>query len=261
MDYLNWELSILSRAVAHKNLSTAAQHIHISQPQLSRIIAKLEHSFEMTLLDRDAKRKSGWTPSAFDLANLYSKTFKQFQKSVDVLSRSGYPDHIAIGVLEGLAPLGVKLARHCFEKLKFQAVELDVYDQNDIENSFLRGDLQVILSSRTPGLKKYKFMEHLGYQSLTKVKSSDPFAVMSPFEFATSLHGVKKKKSASQLTFVSNSLALRRFWLDNHGGNGLVPSELYRRKKETENELEVLLIAEETLSPKLWEHLVTFPQG
>ena len=42
MDHLHWPLSVLSKAIHHKNLSAAADHIGLSQPQLSRLIAQLE---------------------------------------------------------------------------------------------------------------------------------------------------------------------------------------------------------------------------
>ena len=257
MDYLNWELSILSRAVAYKNLSSAVQHINISQPQLSRIIHKLEENFNVVLLDRDAKRKSSWTKAAFDLSNAYSKIFKQFQNEVNLLADESMPDHIAIGVLEGLSQIGMDLCHYCFEKHDFKTVELQIYDQDELEENFFKGELQMILSSRTIGKKKFKYVKHLGYQSLKIMKSSDPLKIMSPFEFHTNLHTEKDEKPRKQKkeykVFVSNSLAVRRQWLETYGGTGFVPSQLYKQKKSEEHELEVMLIGDDQLSPKLWE--------
>ena len=47
MDHLNWELSVLNRSVAYNNLSGASQHVGLSQPQLSRIVAKLEDRWNL----------------------------------------------------------------------------------------------------------------------------------------------------------------------------------------------------------------------
>jgi len=71
MEHFNWELSVLSRAVAYQNLSGASQHVGLSQPQLSRIIQKLEAQWSVVLLDRSAKRKACWTPAAYKLARVY----------------------------------------------------------------------------------------------------------------------------------------------------------------------------------------------
>ena len=61
MQQLYYELGVLAKAVNFKNLSAAALHVGLSQPQLSRIIAKIEEELKIVLLDRSAKRKSGWT--------------------------------------------------------------------------------------------------------------------------------------------------------------------------------------------------------
>ncbi|MHA0112066.1 LysR family transcriptional regulator, partial [Klebsiella pneumoniae] len=69
-----WDLSVLTRATQYANLSIAADHVGISQPQLSRIVAKLEDQLGLILLDRESRRKSAWTPAAHRLADIYSRT-------------------------------------------------------------------------------------------------------------------------------------------------------------------------------------------
>ena len=56
MEYLSWDLAILSRATHYPNLSIASTHVGLSQPQLSRIVAKLEEQYGVQLLDREARR-------------------------------------------------------------------------------------------------------------------------------------------------------------------------------------------------------------
>ncbi len=79
---LHWELSVLSRAVAYQNLSSAAMHIGTSQPQLSRIISKLERELKTVLLDRTSRRKSGWTLAALRLAELYMKSERRLEHDI-----------------------------------------------------------------------------------------------------------------------------------------------------------------------------------
>src|SRR5688500_1926000 len=107
MDYLSWDLAILSRAIAYPNLSGASSHVGLSQPQLSRIVAKLEEQLGLTLLDRETKRKSSWTPAAYRLSEIYTKTFHNFRSEVGKLSDGLEPEHIRVGTLEGLIPLAM----------------------------------------------------------------------------------------------------------------------------------------------------------
>ena len=50
------DLSLVSRAARFPNLSAAATRIGISQPQLSRVVSRLEKSTGITLLDRSSRR-------------------------------------------------------------------------------------------------------------------------------------------------------------------------------------------------------------
>src|SRR5690606_13535732 len=61
---LNWDLTVLSRAIQYNNLSGAAQHVGISQPQLSRIVSRLESELGVPLLNRETRRHSTWTAQA-----------------------------------------------------------------------------------------------------------------------------------------------------------------------------------------------------
>src|SRR5947209_3185861 len=68
---LNYPLSVLAKAVAYRNLSSASLHVGLSQPQLSRLISQIEKELGVELLDRKVKRKSSWTPQAMKLAELF----------------------------------------------------------------------------------------------------------------------------------------------------------------------------------------------
>jgi LysR family transcriptional regulator, transcriptional activator for aaeXAB operon len=75
---LHWPLSVLARAVHYKNLTSASSHVGLSQPQLSRLVSQLEKELNVTLLDRSARRKSGWTPAAHRVAQIYAISSKNY---------------------------------------------------------------------------------------------------------------------------------------------------------------------------------------
>jgi DNA-binding transcriptional LysR family regulator len=85
MERISHELSVLTRAVAYKNLSGASQHVGLSQPQLSRIVKKIEETFSIVLLDRGAKRNATWTPTAHRLADFYLKKMRVFERELETI--------------------------------------------------------------------------------------------------------------------------------------------------------------------------------
>src|SRR4051812_25745685 len=124
MDYLSWDLAILSRAIAYSNLSAASAHVGLSQPQLSRIVAKLEEQLGLTLLDRETRRKSSWTPAAYRLAEIYTKTFQGFRAEVSHLAGGLVPHELRIGSLDGLVDRAMAFARAILDKTKVMVVHL-----------------------------------------------------------------------------------------------------------------------------------------
>src|SRR5476649_2133312 len=115
MDYLSWDLSILSRATAYENLSRASAHVGLSQPQLSRIVAKLEESLGLTLLDRESRRKSSWTPAAYRLAEIYQGTVQAFNAEIATLATGLTPRELRIGTLEGLVPTAMAFVKQLLD--------------------------------------------------------------------------------------------------------------------------------------------------
>src|ERR1035437_5882703 len=109
MTSLSYALSLLSRAVAFRNLSSASLHVGLSQPQLSRLIAKLEAELGMELLDRKVKRKSNWTPQAIQLAELFTQNQRRLENSIRGLQTNQRARQIHIGTLEGLAEVAVSM--------------------------------------------------------------------------------------------------------------------------------------------------------
>lgn len=250
MEYLSWDLSILSRAVAYANLSNASAHVGLSQPQLSRIVAKLEDELGVVLLDRETRRKSSWTPTAYRLAEIYARTFSHFRAEVANLSQGLDPDHVRIGALEGLMPQALEFCHALLMRTKVMVVELDVLDQNFLEEKFTKNELDFIFSMREPGRKKFRYVKTLGFQTIDLIDKGEP-KVYSIFEYASTLHKGKPTKK----TFVSNSLSVRRDWFEKFGGSGSLPSTVRSKKSGKKTEVPALLIAHDALPPMVWHEV------
>ncbi len=247
MHAIHYELSILAKAIHHKNLSAAALHVGLSQPQLSRIIAKIEDELQVVLLDRSAKRKSGWTPLALEVAEIFEKSQRRLESELSTISNSEMVADLHIGTLEGLSSFAMKTAQVCFEKIGIKKISLDIYDLSELESHFLSGDLDLIFSSKTPGRQKYTHLAEIGYQRLEKVETKTTTGVMSTFEY-NRLH--EKAHLSYEHVLVSNSLMIRKEWLEKIGGTGHLPSEA--KKGKSKDQEPVLLIGSELISPQLW---------
>lgn len=248
MIQLHWELSVLSRAVAYGNLSGAVPHVGLSQPQLSRIVAKVEKELGLALLDRSARRKSAWTPAAYRLAEVYSSANRRLEGEIHKLVKVAEPSHLKIGTLEGLIPLALKISHHILKSSSVRLLELSVHDLNALEELFLAGELDLIFTAREPGRKKHKFRSVLGYQSLEHINSDSGAQVMSLFEY-----GSAKGLDVGKI-IVSNSLEVRKNWLLEYGGTGIVPSDV-QPKKTSADQHAVILLGSDQFSPALWEKI------
>lgn len=250
MHPIHYELSVLSKAIHHKNLSAAALHVGLSQPQLSRIIAKIEDELQVVLLDRSAKRKSGWTPIAIQISEIFEKSQTRLQSELKTVSNNQLVGELHIGTLEGLASFAMDMTRLCFESVEIKKITLDIYDLSELESHFLSGNLDLIFSSKTPGRQKYKHLLEIGYQRLDKVQNRDDMGVFSTFEYNRT---PEKERQAFKHILVSNSLMIRRDWMEKVGGTGLMPSEA--KKGKVKDQEPVLLIGSELLSPQLWSEI------
>lgn len=250
MQQLYYELSILVKAIHFKNLSAAAVHVGLSQPQLSRIVARVEEAFKVVLLDRSAKRKSSWTPIAFEMAGVFDRAARRLGTELQCLSQNNAVAEIHIGTLEGMANFAIDTAKVCFEDVGIKKISLDIYDLNELDSNFLAGNLDMIFTSKIPGRQKFRHLLELGSQALDKVSSNKKFGVYSTFEFGRTQ---KKELENFEFLFISNSLSVRKSWLDNFGGVGYIPSETH--KGHVKGHEPVFLIGSELLNPLLWENL------
>ena len=254
MDNLHWQLSILSKAIHYKNLSGAASHVGVSQPQLSRIVSRLEEELGVVLLDRTARRKSGWTPVAFKIAETYFRSSRKLTQNLQQLKADDQSTVLTIGTLEGMSSLASEFCIEILKDARMLQIELDVLDLSELEEKFVKEELDLVFTSREPGRHKYRYVRDMGYQVFDRRSSSTGPRVLSPYEYASYAQTAKKGKAGAQKVLISNSLAVRRLWIENHGGSGSIPSDV-RRRKASDADTPVVLIASDVMNPALWARL------
>lgn len=256
MDNLHWQLSVLSRAIHYKNLSGAASHVGLSQPQLSRIISRLESELGVVLLDRAARRKSGWTPVAYKIAETYFRSSRKLTQALQQIKTDDHMTHISIGTLEGLASLAIEFCRQALELSRLQTIELNVYDLSELEERFEKDELDLIFTCREPGKHKYKHVRNFGYQVIKKVGDKSNLKVFSQFEYATHMHNKRTHPKGVRI-LLSNSLAVRKVFIDEFSGSGFVPSEV-RRRRTGDDDAPVILIGSDLLNEAVWQRFEQF---
>lgn len=248
---LAYELGVLAKAVQHKNLSAASVHVGLSQPQLSRLVARIEGELNVVLLDRSARRKSGWTPLAQELAVSYVRGMNRLQTELLALAEEREVTELHIGTLEGLSPIAMSFAKDCFSQLHMKQVSLDIHDFKDLDSEFLSGALDLIFTVRQPSKQKYAHMIEVGYQQQENISTNKEFLVFSPYEMTAA---DKKSIESAKHVFTSNSLSLRKEWLSEYGGTGSLPTAASTgRGKGTYS---IYLIGSDLLSPRLWTKIV-----
>ncbi len=260
MEQIAFELSILRKCVAFKNLSWAAKHVGMSQPQISRIIKKIEEHVGFPLIDRASKRSSCWLPEALKLAEIHALQVQNFERDLQALRTTGVPPSLRIGLLEGMMVSLMTLIENLSQDLKLQHLEVYVLDLSELEEKFFRGEIDLLFTSQEPGKRKFENELILGYQNLDCHNKNAKDKIMSPFEYATL---DVKKKSQRRLgspnvhntrTLVSNSLEWRRLWIEKYGGEGFLPSKI--QSKKTERAVPVIALgAEYPWMPLLFEQL------
>lgn len=250
MEQLHWPLTVLNRSIPYKNLTAASQQIGISQPQLSRLIKQLEESLDVTLLDRSSPRHTTWTPEARKLAEIFNKSEKALQQSIEEFRDGSQQKELSIGCLEGLSPLAKKFGHRLLKNSSVETLHLNVFDQNDLEAKFLVADLDVVLTSRPPNNKKFQYQKNLGHQFLESINDKDSdIRIYSTFEF-NSLTNTQRKKKVKRV--ISNSLFVRRSFQESFGGSTKLPSEILEGKAP-QGALPVIVIGQDYLSKELWK--------
>jgi hypothetical protein len=96
----------------------------------------------------------------------------------------------------------------------------------------------------------------LGYQVVDKVGRGSALRAFSPFEYAQHMHN-KRIPPKGTRALLSNSLAVRKLWIEDQGATGFVPSDI-RSKKVSDSDVPVILIGSDVLNPGFWQKLEQF---
>jgi hypothetical protein len=239
---------MLAKAVQHKNLSAAAVHVGLSQPQLSRLILKIENELQVILLDRTARRKSGWTQVALDLSATFTKGMGRLESEIVALAQEVEINEIHIGTLEGLSMIANTFAKNCFDKLNMKTVYLDVLDFKDLDSQFLGGSLDLIFTVRPPGKQKFHHVLEVGFQQIERISTDKNTLVASHYEIS----GADKKSfEGVNHFFICNSLSLRKHWLKEVGGTGNLPADA--KTGRGKGQYTIYLVGSNLLTPKIWD--------
>ncbi len=256
---LAWELSVLSKCLPFPNLSVASEHVGLSQPQISRIVKRLEDELQLQLLDRQSRRHSHWTPSALRLVEEFQSLHRDFQNRLIDLQSRGDQAKIRIGTLEGLFELASTIAHHLFENESTDTIELNIYDLNELTEHFLESHLDLVITSRETSRRKFPVWKVLGYQILEPEGSPrSALLVESPSE-EQSVRPVGE--TSSRRVLISNSLALRKHWIERYGAFGRVPSSLLKSKSQAPRGARVepvYLVGSTQIKPTARELLMRF---
>ncbi len=253
MEALHHELSVLAKAVHFKNISTAASNIGLSQPQISRIVARLEQELEVELLDRGSKRNATWTTAANQLSDLYKSRIRSLNDAIFNLVQDRVPKFLHVATLEGLIPFACDFCHELLSKTELEGLELNVYDLSLLEERFVKHKVDIVITSREPGLKKYKQMKQIGYQKLENMKVSDEFDILSTYQQNQQNSKLHRKPKSKKRTIVSNSLDIRKRWLKDFGGQSVLPSTLHFKKASQTEEARVILLAQDDFNHQLWK--------
>ena len=250
MDELYWPLSVLSRAIDYKNLTGASKHIGLSQPQLSRVVKQLEESLNIMLLDSSSPRHSTWTPEARRLAEVFKQSKQSLDQSINQIKTDTLPKEVHIGFLEGLLDEAMKLVNNILKDSHIEKVFVHSFDLNILEARFISSDLDLVLTSRTPKIKKYSMQKLIGFQDFLEFgdKKVGP-KILSTFEYQTQKRTEKNSKSV-----ITNSLYFKKRYQEDFGGYSLSPGEVVQ-KQISKNFAEVLVIAQDYFNKELWAKL------
>ena len=276
MNLLSWEISILSRAVNFPNLSAASRRIGLSQPQLSRIVRKVEADLGLILLDRSVKRNTTWTAQAIQLGEASRKLFRSFEGEIQQLANPTTRKSLHIGTLEGLSEIATRITQQCFDRGEIQRIELDIYDLHGLEERFMMGRLDLILTARemAPG-NRTAYAKLLGYQKMRRVETSPKYELFSSFEFHNAVERQKlprrqqqrgKRSEAESLeslekgktkVLISNSLSLRSLWMERYGAKGNFPEPTVTPSPASDRS-PVTLIGQPALGDQLWDIIANY---
>jgi hypothetical protein len=169
--------------------------------------------------------------------------------------RKTEPAHFKVGALEGMIPVAARFCRDLQKQTEIQVVQLDVEDLARLDERFLSSDFDVIFTHRLPsaGAKKFRYLRPIGYQTVDQTGPRDGVEVLSAWEFGREL--ADHRDGSLPHALVSNSLGVRKVWLDECKGKGSFPSAIRERRPRGGEGETVYVVGADRLSPALWSKI------
>jgi hypothetical protein len=179
---------------------------------------------------------------------------QNLEHAIEALQVLAQPKRVRVGSLEGMASVACETCQRLLELESIMELHIDIFDLNELEGQFLSGELDLMFSSRVPGRKKYLHLKELGYQRIQKVDGEKGFQVLSRYEFSkksTSSGYKRASKLSAPRSVVSNSLLVRKIWLEAYGGSGMIPGKVTSRPSSQTGGV-ALMIATDSFNAELW---------
>ena len=174
----------------------------------------------------------------------------RLQSDIIAVAQDSEVTELRIGTLEGLAGIATQFVEQCFAKLKIHTIHLDVLEYRDLDSQFLSGNLDLIFTARIPSKQKFKYELEVGYQQIEQISTNKDIHLFGSFEYSAL---DKKDLEKIKNVLVSNSLSLRRHWLEEIGGTGMLPVDA--KKGRGKGHFPIFILASDLMSPKLWTQI------
>jgi hypothetical protein len=246
MEAFSSDIVTVAAATQYRNLTVAAQSLQISQPHLSRLIQKVERQTGIALLNRESKKKSSWTEEGLRFFQEFKRHQDSFSDLVHTFKKLQFYRSLKIVCLEGLAEHTLQSLQKFRQVYATPSLQVDILDLSELDAGFATGAYDVAVSSHPPVAARNSWIKTIGYQHFNIYNKNAKENVVTHFE----LH--KRKDRAHE--WITNSLLVKRYCIENFSVAGEMPTKIFEKKKEV-NDTPVLLMAHAGMDAKLWQIL------
>lgn len=144
-----------------QHLTRAAERLQMAQPNLTRIMRKLEEELGFVLFERSNKRRFALTPAGETFLQQMSPMLKQYEKAIQAARRvaQGEREKLVVGytplaMFNGVLPALMQISQH-FPEVAFLPRDISAASRQMVLNMLRDGRLDVAFlphGSEEPGL-------------------------------------------------------------------------------------------------------------